>query len=225
MTEQEIGHVVTEFRVAAANAHRAGFDGVEIHGANGYLIHEFLSPTTNRRTDGYGGPPDARARFLREIVAAVADVMPLSRVGLRLSPFADYNNVRDPDPAETYGALAQWLGRAGLAYLHLADTNAWSGSPDYDKMLMLFREHYRGPLIVNAGITPDHAARIIAGGEADAVAFGRLFLANPDLPARIRQGGPYNTPRSIGAYGGTDIGYLDYPTLEAVIPEAEATAE
>jgi N-ethylmaleimide reductase len=124
--------------------------------------------------------------------------MPFSRVGLRLSPFADYNDVRDPDPIETYGHLTRWLDGAGLAFLHLADTNAWAGSPDYAKMLPLFRNHYREPLVVNAGITPRRAAEIVAGDEADAVAFGRLFHANPDLPARIRKGGPYNSPRRVG---------------------------
>lgn len=215
MTIQEIENAVAEFRTAAANALRAGFDGVEIHGANGYLIQQFLSPTTNQRTDDYGGLVEGRSRLLRDIVTAIAEVMPLSRVGLRLSPFADYNNVRDPDPAGTYGHVARWLDGLGLSYLHLADTNAWTGSPDYDRMLPLFREHYRGPLIVNAGITPERAADIIAGGDVDAVAFGRLFLANPDLPARIQHGGPYNVPLHVGVYGGSDVGYLDYPALVA----------
>ncbi|MGY4318129.1 oxidoreductase [Bradyrhizobium sp. JR3.5] len=102
----------------------------------------------------------------------------------------------------------------GFSYLHLADTNAWTGAPDYERMLSIFRGHYRGPLIVNAGITPEHAARIVDSGEADAVAFGRLFLANPDLPARIRVGGPYSSPQPFGVYGGSDSGYLDYPTLD-----------
>jgi N-ethylmaleimide reductase len=213
MTAAEIQHVVEEFRLAAVNALRAGFDGVEIHGANGYLIHEFLSPTLNLRTDGYGGTLERRATFLREIVAAITEVMPASRVGLRLSPFADYNNVRDPDPAETYSDLIRWLNDLGLAYLHLADTNAWAGSPDLGEMLSLFRKAYRGSLIVNGGIAPESAQDIIETGKADAVAFGRMFLANPDLPVRIRAGGPYNTPLRFGAYGGSDHGYLDYPTL------------
>ena len=222
MTIEDIEAVIAEFRTAAANAHRAGFDGVEIHGANGYLIHEFLSPTLNCRSDGYGGPPEGRARLLREIVATVAEGMPLKRVGLRLSPFADYNNVRDPDPGETYGYLADWLSGAGLAYLHVADTNAWAGAPDYAKLIPLFRARYHGPLVVNGGMSPEMAAWIINLGEADAIAFGRLFLANPDLPARIRQGGPYNTPRSVGAYGGGNTGYLDYPALNAAVGTTSA---
>ena len=224
MTSAEIQGVVSEFRLAAANAVRAGFDGVEIHGANGYLIHQFLSPTINLRTDDYGGSAERRSRLLLEIVAAISDVVPRSRIGLRLSPFADYNSVRDPKPEDTYRQLAHWLGTAGLAYLHLADTNAWTGAPDYKRMLPIFRGLYRGPLIVNAGITPEHAARIVDSGEADAVAFGRLFLANPDLPARIRVGGPYSSPQPFGIYGGTDSGYLDYPTLDTGSREAAERA-
>ena len=213
MTKVEIETVVNEFRRAAANAVRAGFDGVEIHGANGYLVHQFLSPTINLRTDDYGGSIEARSRLLLEIVAAISDVMPRSQIGLRLSPFADYNSTRDPMPEDTYGRLAPWLQTAGLAYLHLADTNAWTGASDYERMLAIFREQYRGPLIVNSGITPERAADIVNTGEADAVAFGRLFLANPDLPARIRAGGPYNSLQAVGIYGGSDAGYLDYPSL------------
>ncbi len=220
MTFGEIQGVVNEFRLAADNAVRAGFDGVEIHGANGYLIHQFLSPTINLRTDNYGGSVERRSRLLQEIVSAISDVIPRSRIGLRLSPFADYNSTRDPKPEDTYGRLARWLGTAGLAYLHLADTNAWTGAPDYERMLPIFRAHYRGPLIVNAGITPERAARIVNSGEANAVAFGRLFLANPDLPARIRAGCPYNSPQPFGIYGGSDAGYLDYPSLNPAPKEA-----
>lgn len=213
MTIEEIRSAVDEFGLAAANAVRAGFDGVEIHGANGYLIHQFLSPAINQRTDEYGGSIDGRFRFLLEIISAISGTLSRSRIGLRLSPYADYNSPRDPDPADTYGRLAHRLEAAGLAYLHLADTNAWTGAPDYEKMLPIFRQHYRGPLIVNAGITPERAAEIVGSGEADAVAFGRLFLANPDLPARVKAGGPYNSPKPFGIYGGSDSGYLDYPSL------------
>ncbi|WLA53946.1 alkene reductase [Bradyrhizobium diazoefficiens] len=222
MTSAEIQGVVNEFRVAAANAVSAGFDGVEIHGANGYLIHQFLSPTINLRADDYGGSAEGRSKLLHEIVSAISDVMPRSRIGLRLSPFADYNNVRDPEPEDTYRPLAHWLESAGLAYLHLADTNAWTGAPDYERIRSIFRGRYRGPLILNAGITPERGEQIISSGEADAVAFGRLFLANPDLPARIRVGGPYNSPQQIGVYGGSDAGYLDYPELESRREEAAA---
>src|SRR6266702_561615 len=198
MTLAEIQDAINEFGRAATNAVRAGFDGVEIHGANGYLVHQFLSPTINQRTDAYGGSVEGRSRLLLEIVSAISDVMPRSRIGLRLSPFADYNSTRDPKPENTYGQLAHWLETAGLAYLHLADTNAWTGAPDYERMLPIFRGHHCGPLIVNAGITPEHTVEIVNSGKADAVAFGRLFLANPDLPARIRAGGPYSSPQAFG---------------------------
>jgi N-ethylmaleimide reductase len=213
MTQAEIKCVVEEYRVAAANALEAGFDGVEIHAANGYLPHQFLSAGTNRREDHYGGDATGRSRFLREIIEAVSRVMPLSRVGLRLSPYAAYNNVDDPEPDDTYGHLAAWIETAGLAYVHLADTNAWSGAADLQRILALFKPRYTGALIVNAGISPEHGADILRKGEANAVAFGRLFIANPDLPDRIRRCGPYNPLRHIGLYGGTATGYLDYPSL------------
>lgn len=214
MTLGEIKSTLDEFHAAAANAVRAGFDGVEIHGANGYLVHEFLSPNTNRRTDDYGGDAAGRSRFLKEIVSVMAEALPLSRIGLRLSPFASYNDVNDDNPADTYGYLSKLLEGLGIAYLHLADTNAWGGASDYDEMIALFRPSYRGSLIVNGGIDPQRAKAIIASGEAEAVAFGRLLLANPDLPARIRQNGPYNQVRHLGVYGGSDEGYLDYPTMD-----------
>lgn len=213
MTHADITHAIDEYRIAAANARDAGFDGVEIHAGNGYLPHQFLSPGTNQRTDEYGGDATGRARFLREILAAVGQVVPLTRVGIRLSPYADYNNVADPDPDETYASLATWLNGAGLAYVHLADTNAWTGAPDLARLLALFKPRYTGPLIVNAGLSPEHVAALVAEGSTDAVAFGRLFIANPDLPERMRQGGPYNDLRHVGLYGGSAVGYTDYPFL------------
>jgi len=113
-------------------------------------------------------------------------------------------------------AISRWVDSAGLSYLHLADTNAWGGAPDLDKMIALVHPHYRGPLIVGAGVTPERASEIVESGSADAVAFGRLFITNPDLVARIRQNGPYNPVRDIGIYGGTDVGYTDYLSLENV---------
>jgi N-ethylmaleimide reductase len=222
MTAAEIEEVVHQYRTAANNALRAGFDGVEIHAANGYLIQEFLSPTINRRSDRYGGDAAGRARFLHEVFEAIAEVVPRSRIGIRLSPFARYNNVRDPDPADTYGYVANWLSGAGLAYLHLADTNAWAGAPDYRAMMDLFSVVGPGSLIVNGGMTPPRATEILASGEAAAVAFGRLFLSNPDLPARIEKGGPFNPGRPVGIYGGGDAGYLDYPALATGQSEAAA---
>ena len=213
MTTSEVEGAVEQYRHGAANALKAGFDGVEIHAANGYLPHQFLSPTINRRTDGYGGSLENRLRFLREVVEATIDEVGSARVGVRISPFAAYNNTRDPNPAETYAAVTDMLDEYGIAYLHLADTNAWAGQPDMPKILDVVRPRFRGVLIGNGGITPNAAHDLVATRALDMVAFGRPFLANPDLPARIRQGGPFNEPRNIGWYGGTAEGYTDYPTL------------
>jgi N-ethylmaleimide reductase len=212
MTEDEIRDAIADYGRGAANAMRAGLDGVEIHAANGYLPHQFLSPGTNQRTDRYGGCLENRLRFLREVVESVLAHVDAGRVGVRISPFAAYNNSRDPDPAGTTTAVAKMLDGYGLAYLHLADTNAWAGSPDLPKLLEASRPHFRGTLIGNAGITPAAAAELVASKALDVVAFGRPFLANPDLPARIRRGGPYNEPRAVGWYGGSEEGYTDYPT-------------
>jgi N-ethylmaleimide reductase len=213
MTEAEISETVEDYGRGAANAMRAGFDGVEIHAANGYLPHQFLSPTINTRDDRYGGSLAKRLTFLREVVEAVLKSVDASRVGVRLSPYAAYNNTRDPDPDATASAAARLLDGYGLTYLHLADTNAWAGSPDMPRFIAAVKPHFRGALIGNAGITPEAASAWVSEGQLDLIAFGRPFLTNPDLPARILQGGPYNEPRSVGWYGGTDEGYTDYPAL------------
>lgn len=214
MTTDEIQEAVIQYRQAAKNALHAGVDGVEIHAANGYLPHQFLSPTINRRSDAYGGSLEKRLRFLREVVENCVSELGAHKVGVRLSPFAAYNNVRDPNPEETYAAVAKMLDESGIAYVHLADTNAWAGSPDMDKILRIVRPHFRGVLIGNGGISPEAASQYVESGQLDAVAFGRPFLANPDLPARIKAGGPYNEPHAYGWYGGDSRGYTDYPTLE-----------
>jgi len=218
MTHAEVKAAVQEYRHGAANAIAAGCDGVEIHAANGYLPHQFLSPTTNTRTDEYGGSIENRARFLREIVQAVTSAIPAGKVGVRISPCAAYNNTRDPDPAATYAFVAKMLYELGVAYVHIADTNAWAGAPDLPAMLGIVRPNFRGPIIVNAGITPEAAQTLVASGQADAVAFGRSFIANPDLPERIRRKAALNDVRFVGFYGGDEVGYVDYPALD----EAEA---
>jgi len=215
MTTDEVEAAVGQYAHAAANALKAGFDGVEIHAANGYLPHQFLSQTLNRRTDRYGGSLENRLRFLREVVEAAIEQVGPSRVGVRISPFAAYNNTRDPNPAETCAAVAAMLDGLGVAYMHLADTNAWAGEPDMPRMLRIVRPRFHGVLLGNGGISPEAAAELVAERALDLVAFGRPFLANPDLPARIRQGGPYNEPQRFGWYGGDESGYIDYPTLAA----------
>jgi NADPH2 dehydrogenase/N-ethylmaleimide reductase len=214
MTIDEIKSTVQEYKTGATNAIKAGCDGVEVHAANGYLPHQFLSPTTNRRSDEYGGSVENRARFLREIVAAIISEIPPEKVGVRLSPYAHYNNVRDPDPSATYPHVAKMLNEFGVAYIHIADTNAWAGGSDLRKILPLVRPHFSGAVIVNAGISPDRAEALVKAGDAEAVAFGRMFIANPDLPERIKRKGPYTELRSVGLYGGDRTGYVDYPFLE-----------
>jgi N-ethylmaleimide reductase len=213
MTTQEIVEAVQEYRTGAINAIAAGCDGVEIHAANGYLPHQFLSPTTNTRTDIYGGGIENRVRFLREILEAVTAAIPVAKVGVRISPCAAYNNTRDPDPASTYGHVSEMLESIGVAYMHIADTNAWGGTADLPAMLKMVRPRFTGPIVANAGITPEAAVELVASGHVDAVAFGRMYIANPDLAKRIKARGPYNELRSVGLYGGDETGYVDYPAL------------
>ncbi len=215
MTEAEVKATILEYKAGAINAIQAGCDGVEVHAANGYLPHQFLSPTTNQRTDSYGGSVENRARFLREIIQAITSEIPASRVGVRLSPFAAYNNVRDTDPPATYAYVAKMLNEFGVAYIHIADTNAWAGAPDLQRILPIIKPHFNGSIIVNAGITPESAEQLVEAGAADAVAFGREFIANPDLPERIRRHGPFNELRNVGLYGGDQTGYVDYPFLSS----------
>ncbi|NPT62629.1 alkene reductase [Paraburkholderia elongata] len=216
MTISEIREAVNEYRTAARNAIDGGCDGVEVHIANGYLLHQFLSPTINIREDEYGGSVENRARIVREVLEAIRFEVPMSKVGVRISPTAAYNNVRDPNPRETYEYVSQIFQEFGVAYVHICDINAWAGAPDLPELLDMVKPHYQGPIIANAGITPEAAEDLIADGKVDAVAFGRMFLANPDLPARISNGGPYNELRYTGLYGGGETGYTDYPVLEAV---------
>ncbi|MGP8472937.1 alkene reductase [Burkholderia sp. PR2] len=210
MTTDEVAATVGEFRQAAVRAMAAGFDGVEIHAANGYLPHQFLSSTLNRRDDRYGGSVANRARFLEEIVDAVGGVMPLDRVGVRISPYAKYNNVRDANPDATYAYVGRMLDEAGVAYVHAADTNGWSGEPDLPRIVENTRKHFGGTLIVNGGIAPDAANSLIDAGDADLVAFARAYIANPDLVERLAANAPLATPKTVGWYGGDRAGYVDY---------------
>lgn len=213
MTLDEIYHSIDEYRIAARNAMRAGIDGVEIHAGNGYLPHQFLSPHTNRRTDLFGGSLVNRIRYLDLVLRAVLDEMPAQRVGVRISPFAGYNNAPDPHAADTYAYLARILSAAGVAYLHAADTNAWGGTPDMARILGILRPNFGATIIANGGLDPVSGNALVASGSANMVSFGRSFIANPDLVARMERGGPYNEPDAVRFYGGGDGGYLDYPFL------------
>lgn len=214
MTIEDIERTVSDYGKAAANARRAGFDGVEIHAANGYLPHQFLSPTINVRQDRYGGSPENRARFLLEAFEAIAAEYPRTRIGVRVSPFASYNNTRDPDPALTYSDLARRLDAVGAGYIHGADQNGWFGKSDLDRMLDLLRPNFKGVIVANGAITPKKGASLLETGTAQAITFGRPFMANPDLVERIERGAEIAEPRPTGWYAAGPHGYTDYPTLK-----------
>lgn len=213
MSLADIETAIAEFRTGAVNALKAGLDGVEIHAANGYLPQQFLSPHVNRRSDQYGGSLENRARFLRRVLEAILEVVPAARVGVRISPFALYNNALDPNALETYTYVVKMLADYGVGYIHAADTNAWGGVPDMPKLVELVRANYQGLLIVNGGLDPAQADALIATGQVDMVAFGRAYIANPDLAARVATDGPYNQPDMFSFYGGGEAGYTDYPAL------------
>ncbi|MGC4943518.1 alkene reductase [Kribbella sp. DT2] len=210
LTEPEITRTIDDFVAAARNAVAAGFDGVELHGANGYLIHQFLAAGTNRRTDDWGGSVEGRTRFAVAVTTAVADAIGAGNVGLRISPGNPYNDITEDDVQETYGALIARLAPLGLSYLHLVE------GPDRELTHRL-RKEWPGTFILNprtpSGPTGPEALRLIEDGTADLIAFATLFLANPDLPVRLAAGGPYNTPDRHTFFGGDERGYTDYPTL------------
>ncbi len=210
----ELPGIVAEFVDAARRAVEAGLDGVELHAANGYLLHQFLAPSSNLRTDAYGGSPQARARLTVEVTRAVADAIGADRVGIRISPAHDIQGCIEDDPedvAATYGALVDAVAPLGLAYLHvLAD-------PASDLVRDL-RRSFGGPLVVNDGFSSvtslQSAQRLLGEGLGDVVAVGRAALANPDLVRRWRTGAPLNAPDPSTFYGGDERGYTDYPTLD-----------
>ncbi|MFI9273422.1 alkene reductase [Kitasatospora sp. NPDC052896] len=210
--EAEIRQTIDDFVDAAKGAVEAGFDGVEIHGANGYLIHQFLAPNTNQRADAWGGDVEGRIRFAVEVTTAVAEAIGGHRVGLRISPGNPYNDIAEDNPGETYGALLERLVGLDLAYLHLLE------GPDRDLTTRL-RRAWPGTFVLNPFTHPEatgpDALALIEDGAADMIAYGALFLANPDLPARLATGGPFNTPDPATFYGGDHRGYTDYPTLTA----------
>ena len=216
---EEIPGLIEDYRHAARCAAKAGFDGVEVHCANNYLIDQFIRSATNCREDEYGGSLDNRLRLMREIVAAVCEELPASRVGVRLSPQGGPGGTEDAHPHETYVAAASALAGRGLAYLHVIRPNSHTGKgrdESGDTIVKDMRKAFDGPFIANGNFTPEEAARWIEEDHADAIAFGRMFLANPDLPQRIAQDGPYNEPDEDTFYGGGAEGYTDYPSLEKI---------
>ena len=209
----DIPAIVAAYAQGAKNAMAAGFDGVEVHGANGYLIDQFLRDTPNQRSDAYGGPLENRARLLFEVLTAVTAAIGADKVGLRLSPLNSYNSMKDSDPLALIGFLADKLNAFKLAYLHVMRADFY-GVQKAD-VLTVAREKYRGVLVGNMGYTPDEAEAAISAGKLDAVAFGTAFLANPDLPARIQAKAPLNAPDPSTFYTPGAKGYTDYPAMAA----------
>lgn len=211
LADDELPAIVAGFRLAARHAIAAGFDGVEVHGANGYLLDEFLRDGSNQRSGPYGGPIENRARLLLEVIEAVRAETEL--VGLRLSPLNSYNAMRDSDPVALASWLADHFNGTGLAYLHLMRGDFLQ--QQLGDVLTPVRERFQGVLIANMGYTAAEANAAIAAGAIDAVAFGTAFLANPDLPERLRSGAPLNTPDPATFYSPGPAGYTDYPFLSA----------
>lgn len=207
----EIPAVVGQFGEGARLALAAGFDGVEVHGANGYLIDQFLRDGTNRREDAYGGPVENRARFLREVVNAVVAVWGPDRVGVRLSPVSSFNSMSDSDPRATFGHAAALLDGYGLAYLHVVAVGSADPGAESRQVAELMRRRFKGPFVLNGGFDRLTGGAAIASGLADLISFGALFLANPDLPARFAAEAPLNPPDPSTFYGGDERGYTDYP--------------
>lgn len=205
---EEIAGVIAEYAQATRRALEAGFDGVELHAASGYLPMQFLSSGANLRTDRYGGSPENRARFIVEALEAMANVAGADRVGIKLSPEMAFNDITDADPAETYATLVKAIGGLGLAYLHVTP---YGQDVNYHALL---RPLFRGPYFAGAGLTRETAEQLLRDGKADAAVFGTLFLANPDLPERFRRGAGLNSPDQATFYAGGAKGYIDYPVLE-----------
>lgn len=213
----ELPGIVEQYRHAAAQALAAGFDGIEVHAANGYLLDEFLRDGSNRRTDAYGGSVDNRARLLLEVLDAVCPVWGAERVGVRLSPIQPFNDMQDSDPKGTFSRVVELLNPYGLGYLHLTEMGKdapGAAGPWFDPLEL--RDIWQGVLMTNAGYRREEADAVLAAGRADLVAFGVPFLANPDLPARFQAGAPLNAPDPATFYGGGEQGYTDYPFLESV---------
>ena len=210
----ELAGIVEDYRNAAKQALAAGFDGVEIHGANGYLLDQFLRDGTNNRTDNYGGSLENRARLLLEVIQAVVEVWGADKVGLRLSPSGTFNDMADSAPETIFVYVLEQLNHLGLAYLHLVD--ALEGDIRHGAKvvsLAILRKAYRGKLIICGGYDQDKAEQAIEQGLADAVAFGQLYIANPDLVERFKANAPLNKPDMATFYGGNEKGYIDYPAL------------
>ena len=224
LTNAEVKRLVSLYRQAAENAKRAGFDGVELHSANGYLLNQFISEHTNHRTDEYGGSLDNRLRFLKEVTQAVIDVYGNDRVGVRFAPLFEttdedrvYLGLVENDPHETYIRAAKMLNELGIAYLSIAEAD-WDNSTDLPESFRReLRETFEGAIIYAGRYTAEKAIAVHTKGYGDLYAFGRTFIANPDLPHRIMHGLPLNLVQHDSLYGGGESGYVDYPFSEQIV--------
>lgn len=215
MSEEDIRTTIEEYAQAARSAFIVGFDGVELHGANGYLIEQFIRPNTNLRTDGYGGTIENRSRFMLEIVEAVTEAVGRERVGIRLSPFGVFNDMPLYGAMEEeYAYLARELDKTGLAYIHLVDHSSMGAPVVPDSIKETFRREFKGTLILSGGYDAERAENDLEAEKCDLIAVGRPFLANPDLVERWKTGAPLNEPDMNTAYSPGPKGYIDYPTLE-----------
>lgn len=219
MTAQDIVRLLKEFELAAQNAKAAGFDGIEIHSANGYLLDQFLQDKTNQRTDEYGGSIENRLRLLGEVIETVTKVFPADRVGVRLSPYGTFNDIADSDPVALFTAAIQKLNTYQLAYLHMIEprsTSAGGGDQVFEDAPItseMFRAVYQGKFITAGGYDQAMGEKVLEEGLADAVAYGRLYISNPDLAERFKKGVALNPYNRATFYGGNEVGYTDYPTL------------
>lgn len=223
----EIAAIVADYKQAAINAKLAGFDGVEIHAANGYLLQQFLEDNSNHRNDQYGGSIENRSRLLFEVLDAVAQVWPMDRIGVRLAPYSDVGDMADSNPAALYTHVITRLSEASIGFLDLIEPQSRSGlvaernmsAPE--SVCKLFRPLFAGPLMGSGGFTAESAEAALHAGTVDLVGFGRAFIANPDLPERLFTGADLNTPDSKTIYGGATQGYTDYPVLSLKNRQAE----
>ncbi len=215
MTTEDVKTTVREFVTAAKNAIEAGFDGIELHGANGYLIEQFISPDSNQRTDEYGGSLENRSRFLLEVAQAAGEAIGFDKVGVRLSPYGVFNDIKPyAEVDDTYRYIAQKLDELGVVYLHLVDHSSMGAPVVPDQIVADIRERFTGTLILSGGYDVDRAEAALQSNKADLVAIGRPLLANPDFVERAKAGAPLNPPDFTTFYTPGEKGYIDYPVLE-----------
>jgi N-ethylmaleimide reductase len=220
LSVEDIAGVVADYKKAAENAKRAGFDGIEIHGANGYLIDQFLKDGTNQRTDHYGQTIENRARFALEVTDAILQIWDKSSIGIRLSPVSPANNAVDSNPEGIFFYLVEQLSVRKIAYIHVVEGATGGPRDNVPFDFLALRKAFSGAYIANNDYTRDLAIETLQSNRADLIAFGKLFLANPDLVERLRKNAPLNVPKTETFYGGTSEGYTDYPTLDEAVESA-----